>query len=225
MGERGELTQIMRVLSRLTRVAALAATAAAALTAAPMAASAATTAPAKVSAAANLPHSNYRSPVVYLAPSGTANGATPQVTGNGSSISGYHGVTICPEGCGTLAQQFNTTYDASVGVFTSCFQNMNGSGYASWGGTSPFAADHMTLNQNIWVSGVGVAISIGASPGASVSISNNTIYFSSSVSDDWQLSHSFSNARFCTKLAMTGPYENSRDSATFGSHTYTDFIN
>lgn len=225
MGGRGELIQIMRVLSRLTRVAALAATAAVALTAAPMAASAATTGPAKVSAAANLPRSNYRSPVVYLAPSGTANGATPQVTGNGSSISGYHGVSICPEGCGTLAQRFDTTYQASVGVFTSCFQNMNGTGYASWGGTSPFNADNMTLNQNIWVSGVGVAISISTSPGASVSISNNTIYFSEAATNNWQLSHSFTNARFCTKLAMTGPYENSRDSATFGTHTYTDFIN
>jgi hypothetical protein len=215
----------MRVLSRLTRVAALAVTAAVALAAAPMAASAATSGPAKVSAAANLPHSNYRSPVLYVAQAGTANGVTPQVTGNGSSIDGSRTITICPVACGPLEQQFGTSYSFSPGIFTDCFQNMNGGAFAWWGGTNPFDANKMTLANNLWVAGIGVSISAGASIGAGVSISNNTIFFTESAENTFQLSHSFSNASFCSSLGMTGPYENSRDSATFGTHTYTDFIN
>lgn len=215
----------MSLLSRFKRVAVLAVAAAAAVTIAPLTASAATSnvSPAKASVVASLPQSNYRSPVVYIAPGGSS--VTPQVTGNGSSISASHSVGICPDGCGTLVQAFNTTYDRSIGIITSCFQNMNGSGSTDWTGFTPLNADRMTLNQNIWVSGVGVSISIGSSVGAGVSVSNNTVYFSESGSNTWQLSHSFTNIRFCTKIGAIGPYENSRDSATFGTHTYTDFIN
>jgi hypothetical protein len=210
---------------RFTRVAALAVAALIAVAAAPLSAAAATSSPAKVSAVANLPHSNYRSPVMYLAPTGTAGAVTPQVTGNGSTIGGSHSKTICPQSCGSLGQSFHTSYKFTRGFFTSCFHSIDGWGFASWGGAKPYNANVMTLNNNLWVAGIGVSISVGASLGASVSVSNNTIYFSESHTNTWSLSHSFSNAQFCTSLGMTGPYENSRDSAKFGSHTYTDFIN
>lgn len=188
-------------------------------------ATASTSTSTKAAAVVNVPQSNYSSPIEYVAPSATAKSITPQVTGNGSSISASHSVTICPGDCASLAQSFNTTYQVGIGIITSCIQNVNGNGYATWDGSSPFDANKMTLAQNVWVAGVGVSISVGGSIGAGVSVSNNTIYFSESATNTWQLSHSFTNASFCTKLAMTGPYENSRDSATFGTHTYTDFIN
>lgn len=188
-------------------------------------ASAATGTSAKAVTVANLQQSNYRSPITYVAPSSTAKSITPQVTGNGSSISATHSVTVCPQDCASLVQSFSTTYDVSIGIITSCFQNMNGSGYAAWDGSVPFDANKMTLAQNVWVSGVGVSISVGGSVGAGFSVSNNTVYFSESATNTWQLSHSFTNLKFCTKVGAIGPYENSRDSATFGTHTYTDFIN
>lgn len=211
---------------RIHRFVTIAAVAILAMVAAPLTATASSgdaPKPPKIVTQSQLSGTSYNGPVMYIAPSGDK--STPAVTGNGSSINGYHATTICPLGCGGLTHGFSTTYDYSIGAFTSCFQNMNGFGNAGWNGTSPYSANNMALNQNIWVSGIGVSISYGGSVGAGVSISNNTVYFSESQPNVWQLSHSFTNLRFCTKLGMTGPYENSVVAATFGTHTYRDYIN
>jgi hypothetical protein len=201
---------------------------------APLTASAATGGPATVSAAANLPHSDYHGSVTYLGSTaaaanvesaGAAGSVTPGVTGNGSSITASHQVSICPQSCGNFYQDFNTYYTVDRGVFTSCFDNVRGNGQVRWLGLFPTDANTMTLDSSIWVAGVGISVSAGTSINAGVSITANTINFSETHTDIWQMSHSFTNASFCTHLGMTGPYQNSRDSATFGTHTYTDFIN
>lgn len=181
--------------------------------------------PGKVKVAPLVANSSGRTAASHLATGGSAR-VTPMTTGSGGSIHASHSVAITPPGGrrGSLAQGFSSHYSSHTGVFTSYYQISSGSSYARWLGSSPYNASKISLTDRLWVGGVNISVSIGASPSAGVSISDKKVTMSSAVSRNWRNEHSFSNVKFSTHVAIWGPYENSADSATFGYKTFYDNI-
>ena len=156
-----------------------------------------------------------------------ASGITPDVTGSGGTIHGYHAVTITPPGgsAGTFNQGFTSHYSSGCGLITCTINVSSGSSYTHWLGSKPFNANRMSLTDKVWVGGTNISVSVGSSPSAGISVSNSTVTMSSAVSNTWRVEHEFYNIKFSTHIAMWGPYENSADSATFSWKTFYDNIN
>jgi hypothetical protein len=72
----------------------------------------------------------------------------------------------------------------------------------------------------IWVSGI--AISVSFPFGVGISLDGSGITYTSSVANNWENLHYYSNVKFSTAVAMRGPYQKDSDSLTFGYATYYD---
>ena len=182
--------------------------------------------PGKVSLDSSSMHTNERSSVVTLDAKRSGSAASPNSTGHDGQINGFHAITIRPPGgrSGTFAQGFNSHYSSHCGWFTCNINVSSGSSYARWLGSTPYNAKSIGLTDRVWVGGVNVSISVGSSPSAGVSISENKVTMSSSVRNHWRNEHSFGNINFSTHVSMWGPYQNSSDSATFSYRTFYDNI-
>ena len=181
--------------------------------------------PGKTSIDAKADHAVNRSAVVNLTASARPM-VSPNATGSGGHINGYHAVSITPPGGrrGTFNQGFRSNYSHGCGFWTCTINVSSGSSYTHWLGSSPYSASRMSLTDRVWVGGTNISVSIGASPSAGVSVSNHTVTMSSAISRNWRIAHSFYNVKFSTHVAMWGPYENSSDSATFSYRTFYDHI-
>jgi len=135
-------------------------------------------------------------------------------------LTGFNSETITPPGgsSGEIEVGFSTLYTPSCG-FLSCSIYINGGkSYADWLGFTPFNARSITLTDKI--STTGVAVSVSVPSGVGFSVSGSTVSLTSTVSNNWEINHSYSGIRFKSYILLTGPSQSDLASFTFGAHTY-----
>nr|MDT0660742.1 hypothetical protein [Micromonospora sp. DSM 115978] len=136
------------------------------------------------------------------------------------TVSDSYSRSITPPGgsAATATVGFSSPWTSSWGVTTGTITIGNGRSWARWLGSNPFNANSVSLNNSVWVTGVNITISVP--PSLSASVSNNTVSFGNSVSNNWRNEHYFSNIRFSTHVYIYGPYESASSAMRFGSTTF-----
>jgi len=135
-------------------------------------------------------------------------------------LTGFNSETITPPGgsSGEIEVGFSTLYTPSCG-FLSCSIYINGgTSYADWLGSTPFNARSITLTDKISTGGFAVSVSVPS--GVGFSVSGSTVSLTSTVSNNWEINHSYSGIRFKSYILLTGPSQSDLASFTFGAHTY-----
>jgi len=185
--------------------------------------------PAKIAAAHGLNRTNSRTPVTYLAARGARSGeATPNVTASGGHISGNKNYYICPHN-GSCADMNDNFYSSTTGQYCvdAClkvqYHVTNGTSYVYWFGSSPVNASEMAEVNDVWVGGVGVAVSVAGATGSTGNITNGK-EFSYSYSNTWRLEIAFNSMYFTTALEEWGPYESETGTADFTWQQFNDVI-
>lgn len=104
--------------------------------------------------------------------------------------------------------KFDGTVSYTPYIFSDDRAYWNGESYAYWAGTSPWNADSITLNDTIWVSGIGSAsFSAGYPSGVAVSVTTGskeaTYSYTVSNSYDKKCKYSYSSRiGFCTYVGQ-----------------------
>ena len=134
---------------------------------------------------------------------------------NPATLNKTYSKTITPPGgtSGTIRVHLQSS-DPYPGAET--WVVFNGSSYAKWLGSTPFNAKAITLTDHLHVDGIAVSVSLPPS----FSGSGSDATYTNSVSNNWQLNHSFSNVRFGC-LICYGIGQDATATFQFGSSFYT----
>jgi hypothetical protein len=134
---------------------------------------------------------------------------------NPARLANTYSKTITPPGgrAGTITVHFQST-EAYPGLET--WVTFSGTSYGKWLGSTPFNASKVTLTDHMHVDGISVNVSYP--PGFTGSGSD--VSFTNSVSNNWQVNHSFDNIHF-TCFACFGIAEDATATFQFGSSFYT----
>jgi len=134
--------------------------------------------------------------------------------GGSGTLADSKSINIHPTGGGNAP--LTTGYHTTVGVnLTSA--TFTGTSYGKWLGATPVNATKLTLSDALSVAAVS-SVSISVPAGAGFSVGSNSVTLTTSVNNNWQLTHSFHNVVFTGGLLSQT--EDSSVTATFGTQTF-----
>ncbi len=133
---------------------------------------------------------------------------------NPAQLSSTYSETRSPSGvAGTIrVHQQTTVYYPTAETWVKFY----GSSYAKWYGSTPFNASLIVLTDQLHTDGIAVSISLP--PGFSGGGTDGS--YTTQVSNNWQISHSFSNIYFSCFVCY-GVRHTASATFTFGSKNYT----
>jgi hypothetical protein len=135
---------------------------------------------------------------------------------NPAQLSSTYSKSIAPSGVsGTIkVHQQSTVQYPGLETWT----DFDGSSYAKWLGSTPWNASKITLTDALHTDGIAVSVSIP--PGGSFSGSGSDATYTNSVSNSWQISHTFYNIHFSC-LICYGVRHTATATFQFGTKFYT----